>query len=220
MTLGGQLLIDHVLQRIQQSKLINTIVLATPDTAENDVLAERAQHYGIQSFRGSEDDLVGRFYNAAVKYSADVIVRVCADNPLLHASEVDRLLEYFLKSELDFASNVNNVMDNGYPDGIGAEVMTFSALKWVHNNITDPFNREHPHTNFYDAKNSFKIGSIKCPKEFSAPDVVLDINTAEEYEFMSLLFSKLSSDSKHIHILDIIPWYRTNYHLTPDTYRK
>lgn len=220
MSLGGKPLVDHMLQRLKLAKNISTVVLALPDTPDNESLAERAKANGVECFRGSENDLVDRYYQAACQYKADVVVRACADNPLIHPTEVDRIISYFLESDVDFASNVNNVMGNGYPDGLGAEVMSFDALKWVYENVRDARRREHPHESFYGNKERFKLGTVKCPAEFSFPEIILDINTADEYKFISRLFNELQEGDDLIHISKIIPWYRANYHLIPETYKK
>lgn len=220
MLLAGKPLVDHVLERALQSKLIDKVVLAIPGTPENEPIARRAERLGVAIFRGSENDLVRRYYDAALAFKADVVVRMCADNPLIHASEIDRIIKTFLERKFDFASNVGPVMGNDYPDGLGAEVFTFEALRWIHENVHDARRREHPHEGFYSHKNRFNLGTVMCPKEFAYPDIVLDINTKEEYDFISKLFNDLQQPGQMINIMDIIPWYRANAHLMPETYKK
>lgn len=219
MPLADRPLIDHILGRVLQSKLISQVVLAVPDTKEDQILCERAELLGITCFKGSENDLIDRFYQAAKQNHADVVVRICADNPLIHATEIDRIIDYFLKNSVDFASNVSNVMGNSYPDGLGAEVFSFKALEWIHQNIFSSAQREHVHLSFYENPTRFKLGTIACPKEFAFPEIVLDINTQEEFSFISKLFNDLHKESQLIHISDIIPWYKKNRELIPKTYR-
>lgn len=219
--LAGRPLVDHVIERIKYSKLIDQIVLATPDKEESTPLRQRAMTLGVACFMGSENDLIDRYYQAAKKYDAQVVVRLCADNPLIHASEVDRIIERFFKGDLDFASNVGPVMGNEYPDGLGAEVMSFEALGWAHQNVKDPHCREHPHECFYRNKDRFRLGTVPCPPELRTDEkIVLDINTADEYRFISELFTDLQRGDEPIHISQIIPWYRANYHRIPETYKK
>ncbi len=220
MLLAGKPLVDHVLERALGSKLITKVVVAIPGTPENEPIARRAERLGVAIFRGSENDLVRRYYDAALAFKADVVVRMCADNPLIHPSEIDRIIKTFIDQKFDFASNVGPVMGNDYPDGLGAEVFTFEALRWVHENMHDAYCREHVHENFYRNKNRFKLGTVMCPKEFAYPDIVLDINTKQEYDFISKLFTDLQQPGQLINIMDIIPWYRKNAHLIPETYKK
>lgn len=220
MPLAGVPLVDHVFERALLSKLIDKVVVAVPATPDNEQIVQRAERLGLGIFRGSENDLVKRYYDAAVGFKADIVVRMCADNPLIHASEIDRNIRFFLDHKYDFVSNVGPVMGNDYPDGLGAEVFNFAALKWIHENMHDAYCREHVHENFYRNKNRFKIGTLMCPKEFAYPDIVLDINTKEEYDFISKLFADLQKPGEHINIMEIIPWYRENVALIPATYKK
>ncbi len=219
MPLAGRPLVDHVMERAKKSRLITEVVMAIPGTPDNEPIAERAKLQGVDVFRGSENDLIDRYYRAAVQYKADIIVRICADNPLIHPSEIDRMIQYFLDHDFDFCSNVGPVMGNNYPDGLGAEVFSFKALEWIHANVTDPHCREHPHENFYRNKDRFNLGTVPCPGELACPDIVLDINTREEYDFISKLFTDLQKPGELIHIMDIIPWYRQHADRIPVTYR-
>ncbi|MDP2652771.1 MAG: glycosyltransferase family protein [Candidatus Omnitrophota bacterium] len=220
MPLAGRPLVDHVMERAKKAGSLSQVVMAIPVTVDNDPIAERARALGVEVFRGSENDLVDRYYQAARTHQADVVVRMCADNPLIHPEEVDRIVGAFLKSDYDFMSNVGPVMGNNYPDGLGAEVFRFSCLEWIHSNIKDPRGREHVHENFYGHPDRFRLGTVPCPEEFAFPDIVLDINTKEEYDFIAKLFNDLSGEDRLITIFDIIPWYREHEHLLPPTYAR
>lgn len=211
MDLAGAPLVGRVLERVKGCQNVDEIVLATTQKSEDDVLAKLARRHNVAVFRGSENDLVDRYYRAAKTFDADVIVRVPADNPAVEASEVDRIIMYHLQSDNDFSSNYPDVLDNGYPDGIGAEVFNFEALEQVWETSTDPRNREHPHTNFYEHPETFKVGTIECPPEFRRPDLVLDVNTREEYEFIRELYEYLYPRNPEFHITDIIEWYDNVY---------
>lgn len=207
MLLGGKPLVEHVLERAKLAKLVEEVVLATSTKQEDDVLAEVANLMGISVFRGHPEDLVDRYYHAAIEFGADIIVRIPADNPLIHPTELDRIIEYFLTNNVDFASNIGPFLNNGYPDGLGAEVFKFSMLEKLYLEIDDPYHREHITTYFRENPHKFRLSSVKCPEEFSRTDIVLDINTKEEYEFMAQLFRDLSRPNHLIHITEVISWY-------------
>jgi len=209
--LAGRPLLARVLERVLRVKRVDKVLLATTQKSQDDPLAALASEYGVEVFRGSENDLVDRYYQAALASRADVIVRIPADNPAPEPSEVDRIIEYHLENGNDFSSNYPDVLNNGYPDGIGAEVFNFAALKKVWETTADPRNREHPHTNFYEHPELFKIGTIECPAEFRRPDIVLDVNTREEYEFMAALYEYLYPRNPVFSILDIIRWHDQVY---------
>ena len=148
--LAGKTVIERVIERVKKVNKLNKIILAIPNTNENEELAKIAYKHGIECFKGSENDLIDRFYKAAVKYKADLILRVPGDNPLPDPKEYDKLIEFHSNSKFDFTSNIINFMDNGYPDGIGVEIFTFESLKFIWKNINNEFYREHVATNYYD----------------------------------------------------------------------
>ena len=92
MDLAGKPLIFRVLQRIRRVTNANKIVLAIPDSPENDILVDQASKLEIDVFRGSENDLLDRYYQAAKKYDADIVGRIPADNPLSEPEEIDKIL--------------------------------------------------------------------------------------------------------------------------------
>lgn len=211
MLLAGKPLIQRIIERVKRCKKVDTIVLATTQKREDDFLVEIGNKMGIGVFRGAESDLVDRYYQAALKYSADYIVRLPADNPVVEPEEIDRIIEHHLTSDDDFSANTHNILGNEYPDGLGAEVFSIEKLKEVWYITTDPKNREHPHTYFYEHPAKFKIGTVKCPPEFRRPDLVLDVNTEVEYKFLSEIYNYLYPKNPNFHITDIISWYDNIY---------
>jgi spore coat polysaccharide biosynthesis protein SpsF len=211
MPLAGKPLLERVLERVKRCRRVDLIVLATTTKSEDDPLCELAKRNGVEVYRGSEKDLVDRYYQAALLYKADLVVRLPADNPVVEPAEIDRIIEHHLQSDDDFSANTHSILDNGYPDGLGAEVFTLQKLKEVWEKASDPRNREHPHTYFYEHPERYRIGTVRCPKEFSRPDLVLDVNTREDYEFMKDLYSYLYFLKPDFHITEIIAWYDNIY---------
>ena len=112
-------------------------------------------------------------------------------------------------------------MNNGYPDGIGVEAFTFVALEQIWENEKDPQKREHIALNFYDYINdkipngsTFSVGTISCPQEYSRPDIVLDVNTKEDYKMMKELYEHIYPVKPNFIFTDIIDWY--DNHLEKD----
>jgi len=211
MPLAGEPLVQRIIERVKLCRRVHTIVLATTAKAEDEPLCDIAHRCGIEVFRGSENDLVDRYYQAALKFDAAIIVRLPADNPVVEPAEIDRIVDHYVNSDDDFSANTHNILNNGYPDGLGAEVFSRARLEEIWKAATDPRNREHPHTNFYEHPERYKIGTIQCPAEFRRPDLVLDVNTREEYEFISELYEALYPKNAQFHIIDVIEWYDTTY---------
>lgn len=127
--LAGKPLLYRFIERVVRAKTLDEIVLATTRKKEDDVLVGISKELNISFFRGSENDLIDRYYQAAKQFKADIVVRLCADNPVIEPGEIDRIVEYHLQSDNDFSSNTHNIDNNGYPDGLGAEVYNFITIE-------------------------------------------------------------------------------------------
>jgi spore coat polysaccharide biosynthesis protein SpsF len=217
MDLAGAPLVGRIIERVKRCKQIDDIVLAIPDTKQDLVLKVLGESYGVKVFCGSENDVLERFYQAALWSNADIVGRLPADNPVPEPSEIDRIVLHHLSLSLPgFSSNLAEINNSQYPDGIGAEVFDFLLLREARNKNTDPRLREHVHLNFYDYQTSqavnnkwCPVSTITCPKEFRRPDLVLDVNTKGQYDFMKKLYYDLYSKNPNFHITDIIRWYDT-----------
>lgn len=219
MDLAGKPLIYRVLNRITRIKNADKIVLAIPKGADNDILVDQASKLKIDVYRGSENDLLDRYYKAARKYNADIVGRIPADNPLSEPIEIDKIISHHrgLKRP-SFSSNLAQVNGSGYPDGIGAEMFDFSLLESAWKKEIDKNKREHVHLNFYDydsdkAVNSSvcPVSTLNCPEDIKRPDLVLDVNTKEQFEFISEIYNYFSNSRSFFGIRDIISWYDNIY---------
>ena len=122
-------IIEWLVLRILQSKKINKIILATSILKKDDALAKVAKKYKINIFRGSEKDVLGRFYEAAKKIKAKNIIRICADCPFIDHRELDKLIRIFYLKKYDYVCNMENKLNSKYADGFGAEMLSFKTLK-------------------------------------------------------------------------------------------
>jgi len=214
MKLAGIPLVGRILERVKLVEKIDEIVLATSDQRKDTVLVDLALEYGTSYFRGSETDLVDRYYKAAKYHKADVILRLPADNPCPEPSEYDRLIEFHLSNGKDFSSNICNFMNNGYPDGIGVEAFSFNSLEKIWKEENDLEKREHIALNYYDYINDklpsnspFSVGTVCCPKKYSRPDIMLDINTEKDYYFINELYKHLVKKKAFYTFTDVIEWF-------------
>lgn len=209
--LAGRPLVWHVIERVKRSRTLDDIVLATPRCTEDDVLTEVAEACGIKTFRGAENDLMDRYYQAATAFGAEVVVRICADNPVIEPNEIDRIVVYHQHNGRQFSSNLSNIQNNGYPDGIGAEAFNLITLEEAWKLATDPGHREHPHTYFYDHPEQYVMGTVQCPTEFRRPELKLDVNVLEELQFVRAIYEYWYPKKPQFTILDIIDWYDNVY---------
>ncbi|MFB6197789.1 MAG: cytidylyltransferase domain-containing protein, partial [Halobacteriaceae archaeon] len=125
--LGGQPVVETVLRRVNRAGTVDTVVLATSTLDQDDALSALAGDLGFECVRGSESDVLARVYRAAQTFDADVVVRVCADNPLVAPEEIDRVVKRHVQAGGDYTFNHIPAKGNGYPDGFGAEVLNMSV---------------------------------------------------------------------------------------------
>ena len=115
------------------------------------------------------------------KTKAEYIVRICADNPLICASEIDRLIDYFAQHSCDYAYN-HIPKNNRYPDGLGAEVCRMEMLEKIHAETRKPEYREHLFNYIWDNQTKYTIKTFDPPEDLAHPDLKLDIDTQEDYK--------------------------------------
>ena len=136
----GKSLIDIVVKRAIKTSLVDFIVVATTTNSEDDCLAQWCNDKDIKVFRGSETNVLDRYYKCAVKYNADTIVRITADDPFKDPQVNDYAIKLLIDNKYDYVSNTINP---SYPEGLDVEVFTFVALKSAYENATLESEKEH-----------------------------------------------------------------------------
>ena len=133
-------MIGMLLKRLSLSKKIEKIILATSDSDINQPLIKYVASEGYTVETGSENNVLERFYYAAKKHHADIVVRITGDCPLIDAEIVDNVISLFLEKKLDYSSNVNPPT---FPDGLDVEVLSFQSLDNAYKNALTSFDQEH-----------------------------------------------------------------------------
>lgn len=137
---NGKALIEILFHRLSQAKNIDKIILATSESTENDSLVNLIEKLGYDVYRGSENDVLERYYNAAKEYQPETIVRITGDCPIIDPTLVDEVILLYKQNKVDYASNTNPPT---YPDGLDTEIFSLEALKIAHEQAKKPFDREH-----------------------------------------------------------------------------
>ncbi|MFN8309475.1 MAG: glycosyltransferase family protein [Chitinophagales bacterium] len=137
---NGQSLLELHLERIGRSKMVTEIIVATTTNSKDDVLADYCAAKNIHCFRGSEDDVLSRYYHAAKNAGADWVVRVTSDCPLIDAELMDEVIEKTIAGKYDYGTNV---FEETFPDGVDVEVLSFAALERSNQAAFEKHDREH-----------------------------------------------------------------------------
>jgi len=203
--LEGEPLIMQVIHRLKLIKNC-TIVLLTSDTLKDDVLENWCKDNDILCFRGSEDNVLERYYEASKYYKADNIIRATGDNPLVEPYFANELLEKHIALNADYSSNKSEVGSN-LPDGLGIEIFSFNALKISMNKSTQEHHFEHVNEYILENRRDFKIyKDVNIGGLLDRSYLRLTVDTPEDFERVEKIFKdkKFSIDIEYTDLLEIV----------------
>lgn len=204
----GRPVLFHFIRRMHESKKIDKIVIATPDKAESQPILDLAKEMDVEIFKGSESDVLDRFYQAAKKHKADIIVRVTSDCPLLDPMVVDRVIGKFLEGGHDY---VSNNLEKSFPHGLDTEVFSFKALEKAWKETADEYDREHVTPYFYRNPDKFKLSNVSNSEDQSRYRWTLD--TKEDFAFISEVYKRMYREGEIFYTEDILNLLSENPHL-------
>ncbi|MCA9118678.1 MAG: glycosyltransferase family protein [Planctomycetaceae bacterium] len=219
MNLGGQSVIGRVIERMQRCQYVDQVVVATTDHVIDDAIVDEAARYETTAVRGSEDDVLDRYYQAAIHVEATEVIRITADCPLIDPVLIDRLISEFHKrrnagNPLDYFSNVH---PRTFPRGLDAEMFTVDALRVAHREAAATFEREHVTPFFYLNPKRFRMDNFAQAIDQSKLRWTLD-ETAD-LDFFRAVFRKIPSEQfiTTEHVLSLLNEYpeiaRLNSHI-------
>ncbi|RLF44001.1 MAG: acylneuraminate cytidylyltransferase [Thermoplasmata archaeon] len=200
--------IETIIRRCKKTTIIDSIILATTRQTNDDILEKIAISENIKIFRGSENNVLERFYCAAKKENLDTIIRITADNPCIDPILVDNILRAHIEGNWDYTTT------EGYPVGLGIEVFNFDALEEAYKNATKYYEKEHVTPYIYRNPQKFKINIVKALKELYAPDIRITLDTEEDYALLCAVFDYLYPKDKYFNAYDIVnlfnekPWLK------------
>jgi len=201
MDLLGEPVLARVVNRLRRSKLIDEIIIATTNLPIDDVIVTLCQERQWLYFRGDQNDVLDRYYQAAKANHADNVVRITSDCPMIDPKIVDLVIGIFLNlPDIDYVSN--SLPPRSFPRGLDTEVMTFKALEraWIEDE--DPKMREHVTPYIYRNPNKFNIRSVVNNKDLSSYRWTLD--TPEDLAFIQTVYGHFGDD--HFTTRDVLEY--------------
>ena len=199
---SGKPLLKHQIERSSYSKFVNEIIVATTTNKEDDPIIELCKTLAVKYYRGSEPDVLDRFYQCAINFNLEAIVRLTADDPLQEPEVMDVVIKKFLDSECDYASNT---IKPTYPDGFDVEVFKFPALKSAWLNAKSPYEREHVTPFIKNNPDIFKLVSVEDSLDRS--NLYWAVDTQKDYILVKDIIEHLDGVKpffKYSHILDYL----------------
>ena len=186
---AGRPLLLHVVQRVRNARRVDKVVVATTDRSSDDPIAALCQREGIKYFRGSEDDVLDRFYRTAQANAADTVVRITADCPLIDPAVIDKVIARFQVGDCDYASNAVRYT---YPDGLDTEVCSFAALERAWREAKKPAEREHVMPYLRTAK--FRTANVESDSPVPLGKYRWTVDYPADLEFVRKIYTAFSGN--------------------------
>lgn len=191
--IAGKPMLFRDIERIRRSKKIDQIVIATTVKPSDDGIVALCRQYGCDYFRGSENDVLDRYYQAARQFDAEAVVRITSDCPLIEPSIVDKVIDKFLllSPDADYVSNIFPLRT--YPRGLDTEVMSFSTLERCWNEEKNPAYREHVTPYIHHNPEKFRIEEVNNDDDLSSMRWTVD--THEDMAFVRRVYEYFGDNS-------------------------
>jgi len=197
----GKTLLEILIERLKHSKKIDKIMIATSNNAKDLAIVKLAKKINIPYFIGDENDVLDRFYQAAKKFKADIIVRVTGDCPFHDPKLVDDIINFYLvnKDKYDYVSNVDPPT---FPDGLDLWVFPFKTLKRAWKKAKLQSEREHVCPYIWKNPHLFRIGHFESKIDYS--HLRWTVDDATDFEFIKNIFERLYQKGKIFYMKDIL----------------
>lgn len=189
--IAGRPALVHVVDRTRAIAGVDDVVVATSELVADDPIAELCEQLGWGCFRGSEEDVLDRYYRAATEWRADHVVRVTADCPLVCPVEAARVVSRQLEASADCTHNLT-IFGSGMPLGTAVEVFSFAALEASWREGREPHHREHVDEFVYEQPERFRIELVPAPPRLRRPDYRLTVDTADDLELVRRIYEACS----------------------------
>lgn len=192
MPILGKPMLKFQIERLKEVKLAHQLVVLTTDLKLDDSIAVFCKQENVLCYRGSEEDVLDRYYQAALYYKADVIVRVTADCPLIDPAVIDQVIDLFLRNrpDCDYASNT---LIRSFPRGLDVEVMSFKALKEAFLKATLAPEREHVTYHIYTHPEKFCLENLELQPHQDRHRWTVD--TPEDFKLVQMIFEAIYNNT-------------------------
>ncbi|BBW97620.1 cytidylyltransferase domain-containing protein [Geobacillus icigianus] len=201
MPLGETVVLDYVVSRCQQVKQVDEVIVATSVLPQDDAIKSWCKQHHVPCFRGSEDDVLARYYECAKPYQPDYVIRVTADCPFVDYELADQVIEAMKAEPSDIV-----IVEGDLPRGLVVEMVSFSALEYIYHHGKESRHREHVTYYAYEFPDEFKRTYIQAPKTIQQPQLRITLDTEEDYQLCAAVANhfkknKLISSQKVVQFL-------------------
>ena len=204
---AGRPLLAHIIDRIRCSRLIDRVIVATSESAQDDATAELAAAMAVPCFRGSEDDVLGRVVGALMAFNVEVHVEFQGDNALPDAALIDSVIGFYLKHR-GVCDYVSTGMRTTFPPGSEVAVYDAATLIRAEAAALPEHPREHVGLHIYGRPDLFRCQNLAAPPWLHEPDMHFEVDTPEDYIVVRRVFEHFLPASQGFSLADAIRFAR------------
>ncbi len=206
--IGNRTALKMLLDRIKKAKLIDKVVIILPNNKKNNVLQKYIKKIGYTSFRGSEKNVLDRYYKASKKFKSKNIIRITSDCPFIDVGVLNKMVKIFASLNYDYMSNIK---PRSFPKGLDIEIFTFQTLKQTWTRAKTKYDKEHVTPYMVRSK---KFSHYNFKNNFNYQNLRVTLDTKKDLEILNKIYEKLSK-IKNFNLSDIIKLYKKS----PKTFR-
>jgi len=197
----GKSLLEHQLERLGYVENADSLVVATSINTTDDEIERLCNRLNVSCFRGSELDVLSRYYEAATYHKADIIVRITADCPVIDPHIVDLAIDFY-KKNINVVDFVSNGLDGAYPRGMNVAVFDYKTLESTQANAVKQSDREHVTSYIYTHRDKYRVYSL--PAERHYPEYRFTVDTIEDFLLIKEIIGDLYPGNAKFTLDDIV----------------
>lgn len=217
-------LLEYQIERLKRADRVDEIVIATTTNVTDQPILDLCNRLSIPYYRGSEDDVLARYYGAAMEHNADVIVRVTSDCPVIDPRVISSIIEFYIENRTQY-DYVSNSLKRTYPRGMDTEVFSFHCLQESFREAQATAEREHVTPFIYNTPSRFRLANVAYTEDQSKYRLTVD--TPEDYELIRRIIEELYPLNNKFTLEDILQlfqknsdWFLINSHIEQKKYGK
>ena len=208
MPVSNKSLLQYQLERLKKLKSLNSLIVATTRSKQDDQIKRIVRSQKLTIYRGDENNVLKRYYECAKIYKLSIIIRITADCPLIDIKYVDKLLQFFLKNNYDYLSNLDL---NYLPDGFHCEIFNFKSLEKAYKSAKSKFDKEHVTSFLWSNPKIFSIFHYRGKKlKYHSKKIRLTLDYFEDYILIKKIFDNLYKKNKFFSLSQILQFLNKN----------
>lgn len=189
--IGDRTMLARVVRRASRAKTLDSVVVACSTEPGDEAIVRECERLGIGYFRGSDSDVLDRYYQTSRAFPSDAYVRITSDCPVIDPEVIDKVVTTLTEGRFDYASNT---VQRTYPRGLDTEVFTGEGLARIWAEAKEPYQRVHVTPYFYQNPELFKLGYVT--QNVDQNEMRWTVDTPDDLRFISALYERLGGDDE------------------------